>query len=93
MQNPSGKRISNRCKTEITDLDLAIHELFSFASPTQVNAGMWSWLKATVCGNFNSDLDENEKVFILILFEHLESVLAAANENYQLHKSQIHDNY
>ena len=93
MLNPSGKRNTNRTKTELTDLDRAIHELFSFASTTQVNDGMWSWLKATVCGNFNTDLEESEKVFILILYEHLEKVLTAAEENYQLHKKQIHDNY
>jgi hypothetical protein len=50
---------------------------------------MWDWLKSTVCGNYNTDLEEHERVFIVLLYEHLETVLQAATDSHSLQKTKI----
>lgn len=86
-------KTSNRKKEnlEISDLDYAVNELFSFASHSHIQKGMWDWLKATVCGNYNTDLEESERVLILLIYEHLEILLSVAANRHELTKSTINE--
>ena len=68
-----------RKRAQKTSLDKAIEDLFDFAEYEYIDQGMREWMKSTICGDFSTRMDAQEKDFTLILFEKLNGVIKSAH--------------
>lgn len=69
----------SRKRARKTPLDEAIEDLFDFAEYEYIDQGMKEWMKSTICGDFSTRMDAQEKDFTLILFERLNAVIKSAH--------------
>jgi predicted transcriptional regulator len=68
----------SRKRARKTPLDEAIADLFDFAEYEYIDQGMKEWMKSTICGDFSTRMDAQEKDFTLILFEKINAIVNAA---------------
>ncbi len=66
-------------RAQKTRLDEAIEDLFDFAGYEYIDQGMKEWMKSTICGDFSTRMDSQEKDFTLILFEKIRCVIKSAH--------------
>lgn len=59
---------------------MAIEDLFDFAEYEYVDQGMKEWMKSTICGDFSTRMDAQEKDFTLILFEKISTIIKEAHK-------------
>lgn len=71
----------SRKRERKTELNKAIEDLFDYADYDYIHQGMWEWMKATICGDFSTRMDSQEKDFTLILFEKVNRIIKAAHDS------------
>jgi len=57
---------------------LAIEDFFDRMGPDEARQLLWTWLKTTVAGNYNTTLDARERALILDFYESMERLLEAS---------------
>jgi len=76
---------------EIADPRLVFYDVFDFEHLPGIRNLLWDWLKATVIGNYNRELDKRERHIIILTYEKLQRMIEAAhimNEQYKRAKMQ-----
>lgn len=58
---------------------MAIEDLFDFANYEYIDEAMKEWMKSTICGDFSTRMDSEEKNITLTLFEKLRSIIKSAH--------------
>lgn len=71
----------SRKRAQKTPLDEAIEDLFDFAGYEYIDEVMKEWMKSTICGDFSTRMDSEEKHITLTLFEKIQALLEAANRS------------
>ncbi len=69
----------SRKRAQKTPLDEAIEDLFDFAGYEYIDEVMKEWMKSTICGDFSTRMDSEEKHITLTLFEKLLSIIKSAH--------------
>lgn len=78
----------SRKRDRKTPLDNAIEDLFDFAEYEYIDQGMKEWMKSTICGDFSTRMDSQEKDFTLIMFEKINALIKAASQSRKVLKKQ-----
>ena len=64
---------------EIADPRLVFYDVFDFEHLPGIRSLLWDWLKTTVVGNYNRELDKRERSIIILLYEKLQRMVEAAH--------------
>lgn len=64
---------------EHADPSLVLEELFDFAHLPEWRVLLWDWLKITVSGSYNTDVDASERKSVLYVYEKLQRLIEASH--------------
>lgn len=67
-------------KFEVSD---ELEEMVHFINPAIARLVLWEWLKASLAGGFSKDIDPEEKLITINLYEKLDKILKAVERDYR----------